>query len=1134
MKLKKLFFVLLALALVLLLGVCAAAEGGDAPDVTVVDSGDCGDENSDVQYKLYSDGLLEITGTGKVKSSAFEERTDILQVTIGKNVTGAGLYAFNHCLNLESVTLPGTFRMTIGDSFYYCPALKRFVVDEDSPYLTADAYGCLYSKDMTGLIKFPAGKDATAYVIPDTVTVIHCSAFNYCAALQSITVPDSVTTIETQAFDHCTALAQVNIPAGVTSFGDAVFYGCHSLKQFLLPDCLTEIPNNTFAGCGLESVVIPENITKIGDDAFWACDSLSAIELHDGITEIGWGAFGECRTLQNVVLPKYITEIKPQTFVNDTALEEITIPYGVRTIGRQAFGEVGMFGCEALTKVHVMMSEETWNQNVTVAEKNDCLLNAPLEFLADESDLVLRSGPCGYGGSDLDVYTLFTDGTLIISGTSLMDDWTHASRTPWADLRDSIVRVIVQPGVTSFGPYAFMYTPELESVVLPEGISYIGAWAFCGCEKLTSINIPSTVRNIYGHAFQGCKGLKTIDMQSSKITTINYCTFNGCSKLETVTLPPTLQGFSESSFSDCFALREINIPDGVVTIGVRAFGSCRSLENLVLPDSVTTIKNGAFQGCNKVNPPKLPANLQTLEDLAFAACNFESVLIPAQLTVIPGRAFAGNPNLTSVEIPAYVEGLASSAFAECKALTAYTVAPENQNYKSIDGVLFTKDGNKLLDYPAAKPGSFYAVPDGVTELANEAFDGCKQLTDLALPEGLTTIGDQAFSYCSGLTSMYLPQGVTTVGGAAFRGCSALEQIDLSDTLKTIGSYAFDYCTSLRSVTLPASLTEIGHYAFGYCQGLEEVILIPGLTDIPEGVFNHCDALREIHYVGTVSQWLATTVNQYTNEPFRNAAVHIHDDFATTQLTGSERWESIPTSKAGLQKGACYLDFTDAVEETFPAEQQSDVLAMLNAGSWSLDYDSMTLKGALTLPAALYPSGADKQIIWHPSRDVLASALREAETRWIALRYGEDGCSDGDWYLDLDAFVDAVGRGKTEREKDEVRDLIRQHVTFKYNPGGRYFVYRFEYTALPVEGGEPITGYTDLPIGLALEDENAFPYDYNALKDCVRQYRAPDKPDEPEQKQEEESWFQKHIVGPMKSAVSSILSFFRKLFKKNKR
>ena len=69
----------------------------------------------------------------------------------------------------------------------------------------------------------------------------------------------------------------------------------------------------------------------------------------------------------------------------------------------------------------------------------------------------------------------------------------------------------------------------------------------------------------------------------------------------------------------------------------------------------------------------------------------------------------------------------------------------------------------------------------------------------------------------------------------------------------------------------------------------------------------------------------------------------------------------------------------------------------------------------------------------------------------------------------------------------------------------------------------------------MEDENAFPYDYNALKDCVRQYRAPDKPDEPtqpDQPEEKETWLD-HLLAPLKSAVSTILSFFRKLFKKKK-
>lgn len=547
---------------------------------------------------------------------------------------------------------------------------------------------------------------------------------------------------------------------------------------------------------------------------------------------------------------------------------------------------------------------------------------------------------------------------------------------------------------------------------------------------------------------------------------------------------------------------------------------------------MTTIKNGAFQGCSKVNPPKLPANLQTLEDLAFAACNFESVSIPAHLTSIPRRAFAGNPNLTSVEIPASVASINSSAFTECTALTAYTVAAENQSYKSVDGVLFTRDGTALLDYPAAKPGSAYAVPSGVTEIKDYAFWACSQLTYLGLPEGLTTIGEYAFYSCTGLTSLQLPHGVTTLGGSAFRACTALAEIDLSDTLESLGFFAFECCNSLRSLTLPATLTSMGHYAFNACQNLEKVTFYPALTQIPEGAFYSCDALSEIHYVGTIDQWLALSVNQYGNDAFKNAAVHIHDDLSTAQLSGSENWNSIPTSAAGLQKGALYLDFTDAVNNRFPAEQQSDALTMLNAGNWFLDADSMTLRGALTLPAALYASGAGKQITWYPTRDVLALALREAGVKWIALPYGDKGLNDGDWYLDLDAFMDAIGRGKTDEEKAEARAQIEQHVVFSYNPGGDQYVYKFEYTDLPGEDGTPDSGTVILPLGLTLGNADAFNDDYKALKNCVKQYHAP-APDEPEQSEENENWFQKHIVGPLRSAIATILSFFRRLFSKKR-
>ena len=160
------------------------------------------------------------------------------------------------------------------------------------------------------------------------------------------------------------------------------------------------------------------------------------------------------------------------------------------------------------------------------------------------------------------------------------------------------------------------------------------------------------------------------------------------------------------------------------------------------------------------------------------------------------------------------------------------------------------------------------------------------------------------------------------------------------------------------------------------------------------------------------------------------------------------------------------------------------------------------------------------------------ALREAGVKWIALPYGDKGLNDGDWYLDMDAFMDAIGRGKSDEEKAEVRALIEQHVVFSYNPGGDQYVYKYAYTDLPGEDGATDSGTVILPLGLTLGNADAFNDDYKALKNCVKQYHAPTT-DEPEQSEENENWFQKHIVGPLRSAIATILSFFRRLFGKRR-
>lgn len=108
---------------------------------------------------------------------------------------------------------------------------------------------------------------------------------------------------------------------------------------------------------------------------------------------------------------------------------------------------------------------------------------------------------------------------------------------------------------------------------------------------------------------------------------------------------------------------------------------------------------------------------------------------------------------------------------------------------------------------------------GLTQIADDAFNGCTSLTAVKLPKNLKTIGARAFAGCSRLKTLALPEGLTSIGEAAFHGCKLLPDLDLPLGIAAIEAHTFDGCTAFKNVALPICVLRIGDQAFAGCTKL---------------------------------------------------------------------------------------------------------------------------------------------------------------------------------------------------------------------------------------------------------------------------------------------------------------------------
>ena len=456
----------------------------------------------------------------------------------------------------------------------------------------------------------------------------------------------------------------------------------------------------------------------------------------------------------------------------------------------------------------------------------------------------LASGTCGENLT----WVLEENGTLTVSGTGAMNEWEESWETPWYSYQDNIKTVVIKMGTTSIGGFAFSSLENLVSTTIPKSVVEIGRAAFSS-SGLISIDIPGNVKSI-----------------------------------------------GVSAFAECANLRHLSIGNGVTNIAGAAFSDCTSLTEVVIPDSVSNIGSYAFEGDTNLARLSIGRGVKDIGKCAFDRCrSLPSVTIPDNVINIGEYAFEGATNLTSVTIGSGVANIGALAFVSCGNLTEFKVSNGNESYLSQNGVLFSKDGKKLISYPGGKTENYYTVPNGVetidafafmyctkltevttgdsvTSVGLKAFYGCENLANVNLSDGITTIKSEAFSHCYNLININIPKTLRYIDQEIFSSCKNLTSIVIPDSVTEIRSGAFSGCSSLNSIAIPNGVVKIGWYVFQNCSALTHIEIPSTVTSIGTDAFNNCAALTDVYYSGTDTQWNAIEVLD-GNASLKNATIH---------------------------------------------------------------------------------------------------------------------------------------------------------------------------------------------------------------------------------------------------------------------
>ena len=702
--------------------------------------------------------------------------------------------AFNSCSALISIELPSKVKAVGSQSFLKCLNLEKVIVPDD---ITAFAIGTNseWKKPKDRKEWEMTWEDEQGKYLPfekyDPQIAEVGAAFSGCPVLSlapqskksklrpnQVIMPDLVTYIPRRTFQDDIGLTNVFMP-NVTDIGEYAFAGCKSLLEIDIPEAVKLIRDGVFKDCtSLHTVTYSYQTYQISSNAFSGCISLVRMTPH-GVEPIDFTLY----------ISPYMGRICVKAFANCSAFKYLNFVRGDDS--EFAIMEEGAFsGCSSL-------------EGSTIDGTSSEELRFPKKVVVIESTVFEKC---------ISLKTIRFTGNVTSIGDSAFSNCSN------------MTRITLNPTVKQVGVSAFAGCKMLQQLPMTE----------------TGESALIQLEDIKDQTFMGCESIKEVDLSDAKnVEAIGVSAFVGCAALEKVCLAPDgkLGRIGNSAFANCSSLKYVapdknaeqnSLPDSVHTIGDSAFTGT-SLENItiVAPANTTyynVVGSSAFADCKKLKTIdlsksnlttlpksfaskdialtdiKLPPTLTAVQDGALDGCIVLEKInsdekgvsqLPESLKSIGSSAFKDNHCISKVIIPAATDNINTNAWSTAKVYTEgeirsgtvdplreFVVDENNENFLSLDGVLYNKKGiRKLLIYPVAKPEPDYEVPEFVRQIAENSISNNIFLTSVKLTNNVSEIAKNSIKGCTGLRRVeFGGNNTVSIDSAAFTGFSGKPKI----------------------------------------------------------------------------------------------------------------------------------------------------------------------------------------------------------------------------------------------------------------------------------------------------------------------------------------------------------------------